>query len=195
MSRIVKSIVDSLFGSANADLHMVCRCAACTNSGKMDERHAVCGSRNAAFVAMMKSTYLRHRSDSTLVRRLDRTDCRPVHFQRKVRARLIVILNIRGENASQMFSDPILALHRPSTRELKTQVSSSGHVGNFPRTGAGLVAPRCQNLTRARFRTKSRAADAMVITRISPPTRPRESLSGRLLRSVPPKHPRSVTTM
>ena len=118
MSRIVKSIVDSLFGSANADLHMVCRCAACTNSGKMDERHAVCGSRNAAFVAKMKSTYLRHRSDSTLVRPLDRTDCRPVHFQRKVRARLIVILNMRGENASQVFfveDDDLVQAFTPDT--------------------------------------------------------------------------------
>ena len=54
----------------------------------MDERHAVCGSRSAAFVSMMKSTDLRYRDNLDFVGHLDWTGCRAVHFQREVRARL-----------------------------------------------------------------------------------------------------------
>jgi len=71
----VKSIVDSLFEEANADLRMASRLFLLREQREMNKKRAVFGSRSAAFVAMMKSTDLRRRYDFTLVRSQDRASC------------------------------------------------------------------------------------------------------------------------
>jgi len=65
-------VLDSCCEEANAVLHMASSLFLLMEQREMDKRHAVCGSRSAALVSVMKSTDLRYRANLAFAWRLDR---------------------------------------------------------------------------------------------------------------------------
>jgi len=67
-------ILDSLFGEANADLHMASHVFSCGNKQReMIQERIVCGSPIAAFVTVMKLTDLSYCDNPAFIGRLDWT--------------------------------------------------------------------------------------------------------------------------